>query len=317
MSSAPKIFIIILNWNGGKDTLECLRSVGKIDYPEFEIVVVDNGSTDGSPGAIHETFREVTLLETGQNLGYAEGNNVGIRHALAGGAEYILLLNNDTVVDAQLVSQLVEAAAKHPTAGIYQPKIYFCSDPKRIWFSATRWVPSEGVFTREQEGEIDQGENGQVRPTDYACGCSLFFHTEVARRVGLFDPRFFLCWEEIDWCYRARRHGYRCLFVPSAKVWHKVSSSLGGTESPMWMYFNFRNQLIWGKRHLPKDEWSRVFRRSILILRRSARRVLGRSLRGRPTDLRDLVFIQAGLDYLLRRYGDCPQWIRKHSTQDT
>lgn len=308
-----KVFIIILNWNGGKDTVECLRSVDKIDYPKFEIVVVDNGSTDGSVEAIRKRFPHVTLLENGQNLGYAAGNNVGIRHGLANGAGYILLLNNDTVVDPQLLSHLVQAADEHPEAGIYQPKICFFSDPRRIWFGAVRWVPSEGLLVVENQGEIDPGDEGPARPTAFACGCALFFRAAVAQDVGLFDPRFFLCWEEIDWCFRAQENGYQCLFVPSAKVYHKVSASIG-TGSLMRRYFDFRNHLLWAQRNLPAPARHKVHQRSFRLLRKIPRRIVGGLVRG-VVRWHYLAIVHASIDYLLGRFGDCPRWIRVHSTR--
>ena len=125
----PKVSIIVLNWNGRNDTLECLESVERIEYPNFDVVVVDNGSNDDSVAAIHAKFPEITLLETGKNLGYAGGNNVGIHHALQQNANYILLLNNDTVVDPALVQQFVEAGQLMPEGGAFGAKIYLYSKP--------------------------------------------------------------------------------------------------------------------------------------------------------------------------------------------
>src|SRR5436309_4726879 len=123
--NAPKVHIIILNWNGRADTLECLASVQRINFPDFETVVVDNGSTDGSEEAIRAAFPDITFIQTGENLGFAEGNNVGIRHAIECGADYVFVLNNDTTVDPNILAALVAEAEKNPNAAILGPKIYF------------------------------------------------------------------------------------------------------------------------------------------------------------------------------------------------
>lgn len=246
------ISIIILNWNRLSDTIECLKSVSKIDYPDYEIIVVDNGSTDGSPEAIARLFPKITLIGNKENLGFAEGNNIGIRRALKNSSEFILLLNNDTVVDTQILKSFIEAACLYPDAGILGAKIYYYSEPNRIWYTRTKWDNSKADFVSLDENLIDDNSTvNDIVQTDYVCGCALFMRTSIIKEVGLLNEKFFLCWEEIDFCSRARNKGFKCLVVPKSKVWHKVSTSFNGDNTPLKEYFNTRNVLLWAKMNLP------------------------------------------------------------------
>jgi GT2 family glycosyltransferase len=326
---SPKITIIVLNWNGLVDTLECLESVGKIDYPNFEVVVVDNGSTDDSPNQIRKHFPSVILFETGKNLGFAEGNNVGIGHALGHGAEYILLLNNDTVVNPQILNSFLDTSLLDPKAGILGAKIYYYSDPERIWYAGGKWDNKTCSFYHIGEGILDDSQQFVTEVAmDYACGCALFIRREVIEKIGLMEPDFFLLYEETDWCTRAIKAGYKCIYVPKAKVWHKISVSFGGESSPLYIYFFTRNKLLWAKRNLPLREQVRVHKllykslfptfqfsqeENIPFSKRvywafsrlfKDMQVLSKS----PAYLAKLLGIK---DYFLFRFGDCPEEVRR------
>lgn len=251
--TVPKVSIIVLNWNGRDDTLECLESLRALDYPRREVVVVDNGSEDGSVSSIGAAFPEAKLIETGKNLGYAGGNNAGLEYVLRGDAEFVLLLNNDTKVDPKIVSELVAASRSRPDAAFFSPKIYIYSEPTRIWFAGGRWMEAKARFFHLGQGiEDTDGQFATVKDIDYVCGCALFARTSVIRQIGLLDERFFLVFEDVDWCYRARAAGFKLIFVPQAVLWHKASKSFGGSASPMISYFHTRNRLLWGKKHLSK-----------------------------------------------------------------
>lgn len=323
----PKISIVILNWNGETDTLECLESVQKIDYPSYEVVVVDNGSTDNSVATIKQQYPSVILLETGENIGYAGGNNVGIRHAMSNGAEYILLLNNDTIVDPHLLSRFVNAARIVPQGGIFTGKIYFHSEPEKIWYAGAKWMKNISSFNHVGFGTIDNERDfNAIVETDYASGCALFVKAAVINEIGLLDEKFFLTYEETDWCYRARAAGHKCLFVPTAKVWHKVSASFGGAESPLQLYFYSRNILLWAERHLPRSDYWRLFRKTFheavpfstgnrnsgTILKRwfwAASSLLHKLHHGGKDPIARAKYL-GFRDYILRRFGDCPREVR-------
>jgi len=246
-----KFTLIILNWNNCKDTLECLASIDKIKYPNFEVIVVDNGSTDDSIEIIRTRYPQHTMVENKENLGFAEGNNRGLREGIKQGAEMLMLLNNDTIIAPNMLTEISKAALDHPQAGAFGPKIYFYDDPATIWYAGGGVDQKTGRCYHIGCGSADmEPKYKQSSETEYICGCAIAIRSQVIQSVGLLDPEFFLTWEEIDWCYRMRKSGFSCLFVPEAKVWHKVSASfVDGNWGPMWQYFYFRNRLLFHKRH--------------------------------------------------------------------
>ena len=247
-----KVTIIVLNWNGKKDTLECLESIHKIDYQNFNVIFVDNGSTDDSVKVIQQKFPKIYVLETGENLGYAGGNNYGMRYAINNGADYILLLNNDVIVHPQLIKNFIEATLRVSPWAIFAAKIYYFTQPEKIWYAGARRIKSTAHFMHMGQGSVDSGNQfNALKETDYACGCAIFFYKGVIDKVGMFDEKFFLTYEEADFCYRAKKIGIRSYVVPGAKIWHKVSISFGGEESALFRYFISRNKLLWAEKNLP------------------------------------------------------------------
>jgi GT2 family glycosyltransferase len=321
--SVPKVTVIILNWNGKEDTLECLTSVKSISYINYNIIVVDNGSIDNSVSAIKSLFPEATLLETGKNLGFAEGNNVGIRYAMKTGADYIFLLNNDTVVDINILNALVSASKKKNDQGIFGAKIYYYDHPKTIWFAGGYWDTSQLTFSHSGIGIQDSEKFCVTQPCDYVCGCALFLSSNVIESVGLMDKKFFLTYEETDWCYRANKLGFPSYFVPEAKLWHKISVSFGGENSPLQEYFYMRNILFWGQKHLPLlvflqllakcfkeiSGWQTppVFSLKSLYWNLS---VVFKRLFYSSQDNLLLAKLYGMRDFLLGRLGDCPNKVR-------
>lgn len=302
-SSLPKIFIVVLNWNRPSDTLECLESLQKIDYPLYEIIVVDNGSTDDSVSLIKNSYPSICLIETGENLGFAEGNNRGMAEALKKGAAYILLLNNDTVVHPQILHAFAKAAAAHPGAGVFGAKIYYYDDPTTLWYAGGD-LDQTGHCYHFGNGQCDvEKRRDKIDKTGYACGCALLIKSSVIGEVGMLRSKYFLIWEEIDWCYRIRDAGYDCLFVPDAKVWHKISQSFeGGNHGPIWHYFYWRNRLLFLENHLTLKNlikfYSRVFPREICTL--LTQLIKEKSPKNRALYKYALKGIK---DYLLRQFG--------------
>src|SRR5438477_3617076 len=156
MTAARSVWIVVLNWNGLTDTLACVESLRELHYAERRVIVVDNGSTDGSVGALRSASSRlgIEIIETGKNLGYAGGNNLGIRHALDHGADFILVLNNDTTVDPLLLDELVGAADQHPEAGCFGPWIFYMHDRERVWFTRSDWSPELPAFTAPGKGHL-------------------------------------------------------------------------------------------------------------------------------------------------------------------
>jgi GT2 family glycosyltransferase len=227
--AGPKVGVIVLTWNGKDLTLQCLESLSRLDYDRADIVVVDNASTDGTAEAIRTDYGErVTLIVNEENLGFAGGNNIGIRHALDKGSDYVLLLNNDTVVDPRLLDSLVEVISRSPDIGIVGPKIYFASPSNKIWFAGGEVFLWRGLARHIGIRQVDEGQFDSIRAVDYISGCALLARSEVFEKVGFLDESYQTYFEDTDFCMRAKRHNYRILYVPDGKVWHMISSSAGG-----------------------------------------------------------------------------------------
>lgn len=239
---ASKVTIIVLNWNNALDTVKCLQSVKKSDYTAYDVIVVDNGSCDESVCEIRQQHPDVVVLEAPQNLGYAEGNNLGIRHALRTGTDYIFVLNNDARVASDTVKYLVFAAEQFPDAAFLGPKIYHLDKPSQLQSAGARL----DYLWRSRQRGLDQPDTGQfnvLEEVDYVIGAAVLVRANLLKEIGLLDPDFFLYREDVDWCLRARHLGYRIVYVPEAKVWHR-SSHLRENELPRITYYLTRNSLM-------------------------------------------------------------------------
>jgi len=247
----PKIAIIILNWNGMQDTIPCLESVLRIDYPNYEVILVDNGSEDRSVQEIRRRFTSVAILENRENLGFAEGNNRGIELALKRGADYVLLLNNDTEVDPGILQTFAEAIAEHPTTGMFSAKIYFFDEPRKLFYRGAKFIWQIAGYIHVGHHDVDTDTSTAVQDTGYASGCALLASAKMIQKIGMLDVRFYLNWEDIEWSTRSINNGFGCKYVPGAIVYHKVSSSfVGGGEGPHNRYYFRRNHLLWIRLHL-------------------------------------------------------------------
>jgi GT2 family glycosyltransferase len=228
MPDLPLVYVIVLSWNGKNDTLECLASLQQLTYQNARIVVVDNASCDGTVDAIHLAFPNAELIVNASNLRFAEGNNVGIRWSLERRAEYVLLLNNDTVVDPEFLSHLVEAAENKEQIGIAGPKIYYFDDQKRIWFAGGLIKWWRGRVTHIGIREVDNGRYDTTTVVDYITGCCMLIKRNVIETIGMLDEQYYIYGEDVDLCIRASRSGYKSVYVPSSRVWHKLSASTKG-----------------------------------------------------------------------------------------
>ena len=245
----PLVYVVILNWNGWEDTLDCLSSLEKLAYPKYEVVVVDNGSTDGSESKIREAYPGIAVLQTGDNLGFAGGNNLGIRYALEQGADFIWFLNNDAVVDSRALHFLLLEALSDKSIGMVGSKIYYHEHPNRIWFAGgtidrlTAWATHIGM------GEADLGQWDRERDVGYVSGCSFLVSKVLVEDIGFLDTRFFLYYEESDWATRAWENGWRLRYQPKSIVWHKVSRSVQ-LDSPVMAYHLCKSWALYAKKHI-------------------------------------------------------------------
>lgn len=229
---APSVAIIVLTWNGRDLTLDCLRSLEAVHTPGAYGVVVDNASSDGTVAAIRERYGDrIAVIENDSNLGFAAGNNVGIRRALADGANFVLLLNNDTMVAPDFVDELLRAMTAAPDTGITAPKIFYAEPPNQIWFAGGEISLWRGTARHTGIREIDRGQYDRERDIDYATGCAMLVRREVFEKAGYLDPAYQAYFEDADFCVRAREAGFRIRYAPAAKVWHRISASTGGQLS--------------------------------------------------------------------------------------
>lgn len=263
----PRVFAIVLNWNGLKDTLECITSIKQQTYPEFEPVIVDNGSTDGSVSAIRAAFPGMKVLANATNLGYAEGNNVGIRYACAEGADYLFLLNNDTILDPHLVEHLVTVAETDERIGAVGPKIFFASSPRLLWSAGGIVNYTETVCRMRGYRRLDHGQFERIEDVDYLSSCAILLRRRAVEEVGLLDVVFApMYYEDADWCMRAHRQGFRVVYVPAGKVWHKVSVSGGGEYNLRERYLIGFNSVQFMRRYANVRGWLTFFVFAVLSL---------------------------------------------------
>ena len=262
----PNVVTVVLNWNGRDDTLACLESLRRLDWPCHSTIVVDNGSCDGCVEAIEDGYPEVTTIATGRNLGFAEGNNVGLRAALEADADYVLLLNNDTVVADDLLRRLVPEAEARPDAGAICPLIYYLDPPDRIWYAGARFDARRGHNGRHTGyGERDEGQYDRVREIGRATGAAMLVRREVVEEVGYLDGDLFLQVEDVEWSLRMRSAGWRIFFVPAGKVWHRVSVATGGEHAPATAYYEIRNTMAVCDRYAPQGGLRAARRRAAIL----------------------------------------------------
>jgi GT2 family glycosyltransferase len=221
-------------------------------------VVVDNGSTDDSVQSLRLAFPWVTVIANGRNLGFSGGNNVGIRFALNQGAEFVWLLNNDTQVAPDCVAELLDASRRNPQFAFFASKIYYFEPPNVLWYGPghLRLHRAMGV-SNESIGVVDGPQFDREIDVSFVTGCALLLRRLAAEKVGLLDEDLFACCEDLDWCIRAKRAGLRALFVPKARLWHKVSRSFASKRGQrVQAYLCARNRFVVQKRYVG---WAGVF----------------------------------------------------------
>lgn len=263
----PKVGIIILNWNGWKDTIECLESLYQITYPRYEVIVVDNNSTNGSIEKIKEycegrikvgsnfvefnssnkpikivefareefgepeekeilpSNRKLVIIKNEKNYGFPEGCNIGMRYSLRRRADYLLLLNNDTVVAPDFLNKLVEVAKSDPSIGILGSKIYYYNQPSVMQAAGGKITWWAGLIKTYGMNEEDVGQYDRIAERDYVYGTSFLIKKDVIDKISFMDPYFFFGVEEYDYCNRAKKAGFKVLYVPNSKIWHKAGAS--------------------------------------------------------------------------------------------
>jgi len=294
-----RVFVIIVNWNGKRDTVVCLESLQLIHKKSLDIsiVVVDNGSVDDSVKVIKKAYPRVTVLTTGKNLGFTGGNNVGIDYALSHGADFVWLLNNDTIVDKNVLSFV--QVFDDPTVGACGSKIYFAkgheyhndryTNDQRghvIWYAGGKVDWRNMYASHRGVDEVDKGQYDHPEETQFITGCSLIVRSKVINQIGKLDDHFYLYLEDLDWNLRMQRAGWKTMYAPMSIVWHVNAGSSGRPGNQLHEYYFTRNRLFIGFKYASMHT-------KIALFREGVRFVFGNSIIRR----------RAVLDALLNRFG--------------
>ncbi len=247
MRAQPLVTILTVNYNQSAVTCELLESLRKITYKNIEIIVVDNDSPTDSPQIILEKYPEVNLVLSKENLGFAGGNNLGLREAKG---EYIFFVNNDVEVSADFLEPLLEEFEKDDKVAMVSPKIRYYHTPDKIQYAgSTQMNPYTIRNSHIGWNEVDNGQYDKVYETNYAHGAAMLVKQSVINEVGPMADVFFLYYEELDWCERIKKAGYKIIFNGNSEILHKESVTTG-KMSPLKMYYLTRNRLLFAKRNI-------------------------------------------------------------------
>lgn len=264
-------YIVVLNYKVKDEVLECIKSLTlSLGFNrDFKVLVIDNHSTDGSAEAIKKYFPKISLIENSDNFGFTGGNNIGIKYALEQGADYILILNPDTVVEKNTIKNLLSEANKYQT-GIIGPKIYFGED-RKIWYAGGVLDMDNVIGNHRGVDEKDNGQYDQAGETDYVTGAAMLISSEVFNKIGLFDERYFLYYEDADFCVRAKQVGFKVWYTPHSTVYHKNARSTG-LGSPLQDYYITRNRMLFASKFLLFRTRFALFREAVKNMGIPARR---------------------------------------------
>ena len=241
-----KIAIILVNYNGLEDSIECVKSVyGSNNVKDISIIFVDNGSQNDESKLIKEYFPEIIAIRSEANNGFSAGNNIGIRYALEENYEYILILNNDTIIDRNMIATLKEWCFSD---AISVPKMLYYSQPDTIWYGGGEINLRTGNAKHTNMNYCDSGNNKEKKVT-FASGCCMMIKADIFRKIGVFEENFFMYCEDTEFCIRLAQNEIKINYVPRAKLWHKVSRSTGGSDSPFSTYYMTRNRLNYVKKY--------------------------------------------------------------------
>jgi len=301
--TAHLLYIVLLSNNRHEDTLACLASLFQNNYRNFQVIVLDNGSVDGSVDEIRKRYAQVQIVLLTENLGYAGNNNIGVQMALEQGAEWILILNDDTVLDATCLTKLMETVIADPKIGIAGPMVYHFAEPEVIQSAGGMLGKYWNSFHLGQN-ELDRGQFPAPHPVEWISGCAILVQRAVIEQVGMLDANYFLYWEETEWCVRASRAGWKIVHIPQARLWHK-GVQRHYQPKPYVTYYITRNHLFTLAKHkAPLMVWIYTFVQIIRTLVSWTLRPRWRFKREHRNAMwRGLV------DFLQHRQGPMPQVI--------
>lgn len=301
--TVPLVCVVLLTWNGKSDTVECLESLSRQTYSRLRVLVVDNGSTDGTAEAVAAQFPSVDVLVLEENRGATGGDNAGMIRAFDDGADYVLLLNNDTKVDPKAIEELVSTALAWPRPALFSPVIPYYDWPDTVWYAGGKVDMASGHTAHEYA----EGASYPDRPytTEWANFCACLLSREVFENVGLADDTYFIFHDDVDLSIRARRAGYDSVVVPAAKVWHKVSAT--GRGRGHYYYYSTRNRLYFVRKFSGAGRaayWAARMAGGALVYGVTS------LLRRQTAEAKTYLFMWFGvLAYVLGERGRAPQWV--------
>jgi GT2 family glycosyltransferase len=311
VNTQASIGVVMVNWNGWSNTLKSYESLAACNHKNWTVFVVDNASTDGSALVIRKHLPDAALIESSTNLGFAGGCNLAISKIMELDLDYVFLLNNDGTVSADCLSRLVSASAALGDSAILGSVVRYWPSGELQYFGSRRSERSGRPhwYTEAADAAL---LNSELIKTDFVFGAALFAPTKLFRNIGLFDERFFLNFEEVDWCYRAAAEGIPRYVVTSSVIQHQGSASLGDKRAPLQTYFLSRNRLLFNDKHGSFDHQIRGYLEVARELVSRLWRSVGASSRCRaPRDPSTWALMLAVRDYILRRFGDCPPKVRE------
>ena len=252
----PLVYIILVNYNGYKDTIECVNSLKGINYSNYKIVIVDNASTNNSLEILKQTLNNCIIIESKKNLGFAGGNNLGIKYALKSNADYVLLLNNDTLEEPNFLNNMINSFNKDEKIGLVGCKIMYYPEKDKIWYGGgyINWFKFIGIHCGMKQ--IDKGQCDTEKEIDFMTGCCMLIKREVFEKVGLLSEEYFMYFEDVDFCVKVKDAGYKIWYNPEAAIYHKVGFSSGGEESTFSIKWGTRNRLLFMNKY--KNKVSKV-----------------------------------------------------------
>jgi GT2 family glycosyltransferase len=264
-AALPSVSIVVLNRHGRAYTQECLQSLAQLSYSRVSVILIDNGCEDFSPADVEQLLPGTAYLRTAVNLGFSGGVNLGIQHALAHGADYVFLLNNDTKVDANTVTDLVRVATDDTSIGIVGAKLLQLDAPGRLETVGLRVDLRWGRLYQIGFNEQDRGQYDSIADVAVVSGGAMLLSRSACEKVGAFDDRYFRYLEDVDLCLRARRAGFRVVLAPQARVHHKGKGMTGGHTSPLLLYYATRNHLMLMQEHAGGTPIHRLARAALVV----------------------------------------------------
>ena len=296
-----KVFVTLVNYNSNQNTYACLQSLEEINTVGFDlnVVVIDNASKEKFEKDKEYQKFDLKIISSEKNLGFAGGQNMGIKYALDNGADYVLVLNNDVILDKNLIVELLQTFTEEKDCGIVSPKMYFAKghefhkdrytkdeQGRVIWYAGGKIDWKNVIAYHRGVDEIDKGQYERVEQTDFASGCCEMIKREVFEKVGFFDERYFLYYEDNDLSQRAKKQGFKIFYQPKSILWHLNAGSTGGSGSALHDYYITRNRLLFGFTYCS-------FRTKIALAKESLKNILS----GRVWQKK------GALDFYLRKFG--------------